>query len=304
MSEQVVGAPAPAAAPSNAPANQSNASQAKGPAEVPRGTTPPAAPTAPPELFEVKVNGQVRKYTREQLLAKASLGEAAHERFEKASQIEKRDAALREQFKKDPIKALLNPELGLTKEQIKATMEKWYKEEFIDPEVLNEDQKARRELERWKAQKEAEEAEKAEREKLTKEEQELAVAREEMQKEIISALEKSGLPKTRFTVARYAYWMRQNLDKGYDAPPEVIMQQVKDERAELNQDLIAAATPEQVVSMLGPDVVNKIRKYDLERLKGKFNVAPTPQKSEPRESKGRKTMRDVDNYFNELRRSK
>lgn len=268
-------------------------------------------PLTAEELIELKVNGQSRKYTLDQLKARATLADGAHERFEKASQIEKREAQLREGLKTDFLKTLMDPELGLTRDQIKSRFEKWYKNEFIDPETMSPEQRELEQLKREKAERDARDKEAEEEKKTQAEKDNEARERVNFQKQIIETLEKHDLPKTRFTVGRIAYWQKLNLDKGYDAPAEVIVQQVKDEEQAILKNAVKSRmeNPAKLVAYLGEDIVKAIRKYDLERLKEKFGGSPS-HGGNPTDgahgSSGQKhiPMSKVDDYFNELRRSK
>lgn len=297
------------AATANTETTATSTTEAKAPQAVPGqkatdGNVTAKAEAKADELYEVKVNGQLKKYTLDQLRSKAGLSDAAMEKFEKASEMSKKSEAFKDSLKKDFLTALMDPELGLTKDQIRSRFESWYKENFIDPETMTDEQKELRDLKKYKEQKAKEEEERAEKERLANEEQLESHAREQLQKDIIQALDTSGLPKSRFTVSRMAYWMRQNLSKGFDAPTEVIIQQVKDERAQIVSDLISNSTAEQIVETLGEELINKLRKYDVERLKKRFE-APETTEDKPVGKRGeRKTMADVDAYFNSLRRSK
>jgi len=266
------------------------------------------AKALPPELFEVKVNGQIRKYTLDELRSKAILADGAHEKFQKASQTEKKFADWKQKAQTDAMSALMDPELGLSKDQIRTRFESWYKENFIDPEMMTKEQ---REAAQWKK-----EAEQYKKEKSQREEQEKTSAQEHLdsqtrqsvQEEIVSILDTSGLPKTRFTANRVAFWMKQNIKNGYDAPPEVIVQQVKDERNSIVASLTSTATPQQLVEMLGDELIKKLRTFDMEKLKARFQPATQSGSLSPNSGNakptGSRSMRDVDKYFNELRRTK
>ena len=264
--------------------------------------TDSSAPVKDTALYDVVIDGKSQRLTLEQLKAKASLAEAAHKRFEEAAKISKAQEAQKAKMKQDFIGHLI--ENGLTKDEIRAKMESWYKEEFIDPETLTPEQRELQALKKFKEQIDYEKKTTQEKEAQRQEAEVVARFREEYQKNIIGMLEKYELPKNRFTVGRVAYWQKQNLDNGYDAPDEVIVAQVKEERQNILREETASASPAELIAFLGDDVVNKIRKYDLEQLKKKFSGRPTEApKSTPQNKSGRK-MRDVDKYFNELRRSK
>jgi hypothetical protein len=264
------------------------------------------------EVFEMKVNGKVRKMTKDEYWAarkdiggKVSLADAAYEKFEEASKKEKKYGDWKAKAAKNVIEALQDPELGLSRDQIREQFEAWYKSEFIDPETMTEDQ---RELAKYKKEAEEARADKKKREDEEKSKSELAqeqAVREEMQKQIIGCIEKSGMPKTRFVAGRLAYWQKQNLAKGYDAPDDVLIQQVKDERQAIVRQDIETMTPEQVVETFGDEIIKKLRQYDLARLNKRFGGggdAPPIEKKDG--ANGKRTMADVDNYLNSLRRSK
>ncbi len=263
-----------------------------------------------PETLELKINGRMRRVTRDEAVAYLSRELSAEEKFQQASQKEQKASSLKERMSKDFIEALQDPELGLSRDQIRERFEAWYHETFILPQTMTEEQ--RQALE-WKKKAEAYEKEKQEREEREKtaaQQKQDAQTRQELQQTIIDCIEKSGLPKTRFTASRIAFWMKQNIRKGYDAPVDVIVQQVKDEYLGVNQAAVGALKGdpdrlvEWIVSNYGEDVIKAIRKYDVKRLKERLGGGEQPRPAETNRDKGRIPMRKVDEYFNSLRRSK
>lgn len=246
------------------------------------GAKPPAQePAKAPELFEIKVNGKTQRLTRDELIARAQLSESATSRFEEAAQARKQVEKIISTARSNPIEALMDPALGLSKDQIRDAFEKWYAQEYIDPETLTPEQLRLRdseaELKAYKdREREAKEkAEQEEQEKLTHQQT------ENLQKTIVEAMESSGLPKTKFFVSRMAFYMRQNLLNGWEAPTSVIVAQVRKERQEIMSDLTESSDPETLIALLGDGVVNKIRQHDLKKLREKR--APSFQPSQPRE---------------------
>lgn len=263
----------------------------------------------PVEYHEVKINGQVRKFTTDELRTKASLAEAANEKFQKASELSKKHESFRENLKKDFMSTLMDPELGLSKDQIRQRFEGWYKENFIDPETMDPRELEISQLKKEKAEREARDKEVEESKLREQEERDTDAQRQVMQKEIISVVEKSGLPKTRFTAARVAYWMRQNIKNGFNAPEEVIVQQVREERNGLVSSMVKESTAEQIIEAFGDDIVKKIRDYDIAQLKKRFGEkdqakAETTHLGTTRRAGQKVRTADVDAYFNSLRRSK
>ena len=263
-----------------------------------------------PELFEVKINGRIQKMTRQQVLDSASMATTAHQKFNEAAKMRKEYDALKGKLQGSPIEALM--ESGLTREQIRDQMEKWYTQEFIEPEKLSADQRRIKELER-EMQKREKDLEVVRQQKERDElERATNAAREEIQNQIIETMESSGLPKTKFNIARIAFYMAQNRKQGWDAPMSAIIQQVKNERTGMLSDLSSKASVEQLIEMM-PDIISKIRKYDLEQLRAKRDPRPATGGSEnvyrragtgpmSGSGSGRMSMDEVTRRLNKMRR--
>jgi small-conductance mechanosensitive channel len=276
MSDQVSTAPStPSSTPTSSSslptqASSSNANQQANVGNSNAGSSPSSTAA---ETFEVKVNGKSVKMTREELIANASMSHAAQQRFEEAARTRKQVDRIINTAKNNPIQALMDPELGLSKDQIRDAFEKWYTQEFIEPETLTPEQKRakdmERELERYR-QSEKEALEKARREqedKLT------ATQRDYLQKQIIDAMEKSGLPKTKFFAQRMAFYMRENLKRGWEAPIELIASQVNKERQEMLSDLVESADYATLKKVFGEGMINKLHRGSLEEIRTKRGQA-------------------------------
>lgn len=260
----------------------------------------------PPQHIEF----EGKKYSAQELKAKLALAEGAYQKFESAAQERKKIEAIQQRFDADPLEATIMyfESKGLPRNEAEAMarskFEKSYKTRFIDPEGMTPEQREaaqyKKELEDTKAKlKERDDADA----KVAADKEGQAV-RESMQKEIIDVIEKSGMPKTRFTANRVAFWMRQNLANGYDAPPEVITQQVKDEGKSIITSMLGESTPDQMVEMLGEDIIKKLRTYDLSRLQKRFGEnQPNTEKTPRTPTKKGTSMADVDEYLNSIRRS-
>lgn len=285
----------------NAPSSQGGGAATAEPAAA---KTTTSVDNAAEPLFEVKVNGKVIKMTRQEALDRASMSYAANEKWNEAASMRKQTEEFKNKIKKDFIEAL--QEQGLTKEQIRNHMESWYMKEFIEPETLTADQKKVREYEVQLAKyKEQEELEKQRR--LQDEETKLTnQQREFLQSQIIEAMEKSGLPKTKFFASRMAFYMRENLKNGWDAPIDMIVRQVKNERKSMISDLSEGSTVEQLIDMLGDGIINKIRVHDLKQLREKRNfpnISPSSAQSNS-SSNEKMSSADVNKRLREMREGK
>lgn len=259
----------------------------------------PTPEATKPEVYELKVNGKTMRLSREELLQNASLGFAADQRFKEASQLRKQAEGVIGKLR-DPnqvIETLLDPSLGLSKDQIKERFEEWYAKEFIEPEQLSPDQRKIREYEQ-KLQKYAQDEKSREAEKAKAHEESLtSQAREEIQNEIIAALDTGKLSKTNASIRRLAKWISINQSNGFNAPPDVLVAQVKKEISQEIRDLTEASDGDVLVQMLGDGVIQKLRKYDLEQLRKMRGQsapqapAPTPKRDETPISSSNVTMK-------------
>lgn len=233
-----------------------------------------AAPAAkaeaqPEELFEVPVNGKVKKVPKAELLKRYSLADAADERFNEAAAMRKQAEAIiaRARDPQKVIELLEDPSLGLNPEQVKSAFEEWYYKKFVEPEGLSPEEKRARDAE--ERLKKYELKEKEEQERKAKEEEERMDAEEakKLQEDIVKLIDTCGLPKTKFTASRIAYWMRVNETKGLNAPPELIVKQVKGEMRGVMDSLVQASDGDVLVELLGKNTVDKLRKYDIDQIK-------------------------------------
>lgn len=289
--------------------NQGNpAGGGKGPGSAP-GKAEASDPVAKAfERFKIKVDGREEEVDLDTLKASYSKAKAADKRFEEASKLSKRAEALENAIKEGDFSMMLK--LGLSREQVRAHMERFYHREFIEPETMTPEQKRLREAEeRLKKYEEDEKKREADREREESERMD-SEARQSLEKELIDTLEKSGLPKKRFYMARIAYWTKQNLKRGWDAPQEVIINQVKKERDNLVRSLLESHEDESIFGVLGDKVADRIRKLDLERIRKKRGLVgsePPPREQRgtvEREPTSKKTLDDVDAEIRQMFRKK
>lgn len=291
----------------NQPENSSipdNNSQVSGSQNVTSAKGEPAPQTAA-ELFDVMMNGKSEKWSKEKVLAHASKSAMADKKFEEASQLRKENEKFRELAKKSPLQALLDPSLGLTKDQLRDAIEDYYNQEYIEPESLTEEQ---RELKRYREQEKRDQETK--KEQKTREEAEALdktsnMYRETFQKQIISALDASGLPKTAFHAARMAFHMQQNMKNGWEAPQEMIVEAVRNEHNGIIGQITSLPT-EEAIKTLGNEFINKLRAYDLQKLResrGKLSISFSGREEKPpANERPRVDMSDVNENFRRMKR--
>lgn len=234
-----------------------------------------------PKTWELKINGKTQRFTEEQMIARVSQEEAADQRFKEAAQMRKQTESVIGRLK-DPnrvIESLMDPALGLTKDQIREAFEGWYAKEFIETENLSPAEKRALAAEAKVKKYEDDEREREEQKQKAQQDAMTTQAREEVQGQIIEALESSDLPKTNFTIRRLAYWIQRNNANKFDAPTSVLVAQVRNEFNSSMRDMVSASDGETLIKLLGDDIVQKLRKYDLDQLR-KSRGLPAPAQQE------------------------
>jgi hypothetical protein len=161
--------------------------------------------------------------------------------------------------------------------------EEWLLPE-IQREMMTEEQRRIAELE---SQLQKHESERQAQQKAA-EEAELSRQVEEYQNHFgqvaLQALQKTGLPATAaaFATKRLASLMEQNLQLRPDeqlSPDELAEMAADGYRSEFKSLADACKTDEELVQWLGEDVIKRLRRYDLARLKAQrtFSTTPPPQ---------------------------
>lgn len=233
-----------------------------------------SAMAAAERKFKVKINGAEQEVSEKELLEGYQTRKAADEKFREAAMTRKQAEDFINLLKKDPAKVLTDPRLGIdARKWAEEYLLKQLEDEMLDPKE--------KELRQYKKQLEEIENEK----KAAKEEQEktrtaelTAKYTEDFTKDITSALSTSGLPKTEHTVKRMAYYMHQGLKRGMDLKAGDVVDLVKNDYINEQKSLYSSMDGESLLSILGPEIADKIRKHDLSKLRNPNSGLKTPEK--------------------------
>lgn len=287
-------------------ANTTPKDQSK-PTEVAKEST---KPIEPPKRYKLKVDGTTTEVEEQELIRRAQLSTAANKRLEESNALKEQVKTLFNTIKSKPIEALLDPALGLNKEQLRAAMEEWYKREFIDPELLSPEQRKHQELERRlkEYETEKEQTQKSQQEHQLKAQTELA--KQDFEKKIITALQTKALPKSEAVIASMARYLELGVKNGLDFSPEMLAETVYNDKLSESQHFLSQFEGEGLLNFLGEEIMNRIRKADLARFKA--GKTPTQSPSKPQVVKtevnqqlqqGKKSisMNDARSYFDNLK---
>lgn len=220
------------------------------------------------EKFKLKVDGEdfeeeLDWNDKDSIRNKLQMAHAAKKRMTEAAEAKKKAYEIVKKFDEDPESMLKR--LGPRGREI---AEKYLLAQIQD-EMLSPEEKEYRstKAERDQLKKEKEDAE-AERTKTASEAKENEYA-QNFQTTIITALNKSGLPKTPELVKRMASTMHKNLELGLELTPDDLVAEVRADIQKLVKSIIGDSDGEHLISMFGEDVAKKIRMSDLKKLKEK-----------------------------------
>ena len=238
---------------------------------------------AAPQLFELKVDGQVLHLTQEEVIELAQKGKSSVKRFQEAAQAKKEIAAERA-----AIQAALHgrPEdlfdmkfkAGLMRPE---DLEQWIIQkaiELADREELTPEQRKMKEMEdelnRYKAQKEEEE-QKTRTESFHRE---VERAKEDFSTKILNEINSGGLEASPFAIQRVASVLRDSMDDQGNITIEVAdaVQYVKEQEHGSYNEYIKSLEVDRLESLFGEEKLKKIRSKDLEKLKNPAGKAKSP----------------------------
>lgn len=247
-----------------------------------------AAEQALNRKFKVKVDNQETEVDESELIAGYQRAKAAAKRFEDAAKMKKEAEQLAERLKKNPRDVLKNAGIDLKQFSEEVL------NEFIEEESLTPEEKKSRDLERRlreyedKEKKINEAKEQEEHAKLLKQYE------DDYTKNITTALETSGLPKTPYTVKRMAQYMARALDQGIEVDAKDVVAYVKEDYMNDIKQLFSSSNADLLTQLLGKENTDKLRKAELAKVKQKTAPAPTQTqqvaKAEPVEKKPSKKL--------------
>lgn len=252
-----------------------------------------------PIVRKIKVAGQLRDVSIEELERRYTLEEGAQTKFERAAQMLKEAQALQESLKKDPVKALLNA--GITLDQLRSISEKTILEQ-IEEERLTPEQRRIRELESQLNERQTAE----ERAAQEKQQQETAEQEKKYVAEFTSklrdAFSKHQLPvQDPLYVSSAVKFLQNAYLAGEDIDPTDAVEFVKHETLQRVAGLYEGLSGEQIIEHLGQANIEKIRKADIARLKGQPKEGFSATSKTPVPAKDQASVkRSADDFFDTL----
>lgn len=178
---------------------------------------------------------------------------------------------------KETLKLLFQQDPG----RLKATLEEMLIEEIEDemlPQESRDLKKAQKEIEEYRRLLQEQEQTKRQAEQEALE----AHYTQEIESDIIQAIEGSGVPKTPGTVRRISQYLLQGLNRGYDLKPKDVIKLVKEDYELEVKELFGSADPATIAALLGEGKMKELSKAQIQKVKAGF----VQQRSLPSEDGG------------------
>jgi GTP cyclohydrolase I len=190
----------------------------------------------------------------ERLTREFQLSKLGQKRAQEKAELEKQVGAFMKALGEDPFAAM--KELGMNPDQvIEDYINKQLEQAKKSPEQV-EKERLESELKAIRAEREREKEEHNTKELARLQEQ----AFQQYDTQMEQALNKSGLPKTPYTVKKMADYMLVALEAGHDVTPDDVVDVVREEMNSDLKEMFASLDEETIEGLLGEQVINKLRK--------------------------------------------
>ena len=289
--------------------NMTSAAASAAPAESAPETGEGKQPEAKPSTIkQFKVNGKVIEVdvsNEAQVNKLLQLGLASGDKFQEASRIKKEADEILAAAKTEKSAAKALKKAGFSDSEIREILEKelagYYEEEALSPE-----EKARREQEAKLAEYERREKEAAEKEEMTKREKEIAKEVENLETELLGALEKSSLPRTPVLAKWATQYMAAFDQQGISISAEDAVKLVENEFPQLIKGVLSSTKDvAQLKQLLGAETVKMLLDDSVAAVKRAEQPFSKEKKISPETSESQskpKQKESMNTYFERLRR--
>ena len=232
----------------------------------------PAAPVKNMKKLKLKVDGQEIEQEfdmndEEAIREELQMARVARKRMQEYSELQKEVGTFIDALKKNPRKALSNPNIGVDVKELAARIiEEEIAESRKSPEQI-ERERLQLELQAMKEERDREKAEDQARQMDRLKEQEF----ERIDIQIDQALQSTDLPKEPYVVKKIAEYMLLGFQEGKDVTPADVLPLV---REEILSDIrhLAEVLPEDALQEIFGDVIKKVRKANVAKAKQKVAV--------------------------------
>lgn len=251
------------------------------------GDAAPAAPAKPGEKApetpaevkkrKYKVDGQDFEVEESKLDELVQKGLGADKRFKEAAKYREQAEMLVDLLGKKPM-ALLEKAAKENGTDLRKMLEDYLWENFFKLEGMKPEERQAEENRRKLAELEAEKKERQTAEERARTQKLQEHYRGEFERDIMSALDAGGIPRTPRTVGRMAYYMAEGLKQGVKLSAKDVAPLVQEDYQSDFRDMFGKATPDLLAKILGDEGLKKLRDFEMARLgaQGGGNPPPPP----------------------------
>lgn len=220
--------------------------------------------------FEIDDTPEATEYMRKQI----QLAKLSQSKSQEYSQLEGEVRSFVEELRKNPRKALSNPNIGVDLKQLASEiLEQEIEDSQKSPEQL-ESEKLQRKYDELLAEREGEQEEYRTKEFERLQEQEFQRYDTLMGK----ALESSDLPKSPYIVKKMADYMILGIQNGMNVEPADVIPIVREEMHNDLKEMFAVMPAEVISQVIGKDAYDKVRKFNLSKARKGGKPAPATRK--------------------------
>lgn len=261
----------PQAAPTSAPTQAVPQSGQVKPEAAPQATQP-----TPAEIrkMKLKVDGKELELPENEVIARAQKASAAEARWQESASIRKQAEEIMKFARENPREFF--KKIG----QDPRKFSEEYLMEVLEQEQMSPEQRRAYENEQKLKQYETEKKQREEAEQAAEMAKIEAEHSQNYNQVFMGALNKAGLPKTEWTVARMAQLQLVNLKKGLDLNADQLAKVVRDDYFDAQKSMWQEVDGDKLLELFTPDMLKKIAKAQISKLKSKGGMTRAEGKKE------------------------
>ena len=249
-------------------------------------------------LYKVKIDGQEKEVTQEELIRNYQAMRASQKKFEEASSYRKQAQRAFELLQTDTARVL--KESGVDPRK--------FAEEYLAG-VLEQEAMDPAECERYQLQQELEELRrfKQDQEQAAQQQKQAelgAVYAQDLKAKTEQATQNAGLPNSKVVISKIGQYMMDAIDKGWEnVEPADVVSLVKEDLESDLKELLRSADDDKLANLVGDDTVKRLRKADVEKVRAAAPATPTNTKAvkQPEKPSSKaKSRKNISEYMRDL----
>lgn len=217
----------------------------------------------PTKPYEIKVDGKSLWFSKEEITKMAQKGLGADKRFQEAHKMKSAAEQFLNLLKTRPEVIFKNPKLGI---DFKKMAQDILKEE-IDLELMTPEQRKLHEATKKLEELENEKKTATEKQKSDQMKAAVKMHNENYERDITETLKTSGLPKTRETVQKIAYYLSEGLKQDVVLKAADVIHLVKKDYDSAVKNLFQAVSGDELIAFLGDDNVKKVNEALMRKIR-------------------------------------